>query len=177
MKHLLLLALLFSPLSGGTHTIAAPATPAPTDTKTKNVVTKIRLLVANGLVSMEEITFNQDGTATRIAGERIEDQKKTTHFKGQIPALQFKRIVTLIESIRFFELDRIYTSYNWNPSYGIEVVKDTKTKVVEDRNGDTWGRDDYPIGLWALEMSIKSVSADIKWEKVEDKPEAKDSPK
>ena len=176
MRQLLLLALLLSPLSGGMHTIAAPATPAPTETKTKNVVTKIRLLVADGLVPTEEITFNHDGTATRVAGEGIDDQKKATHFKGQIPALQFKRIVTLIESIRFFELKRIYTSYNWHLSYGIEVVKDTETKVVEDRNGDTWGRDDYPIGLWALEMSIKSVSADIKWEKVEDKPEGRDSP-
>ena len=171
MKQLLLLALLFSPLLAGTQTIAAPA--APTDTKANNVVTKVSLLAADGLVPTEQITFNQDGTATCIAGERIDDQKKAIRFKGQVPALQFKRIVSLIESIRFFEMKRIYTSYNWTPSYSIEVTKNTETKVVHDRNGDTWGRDDYPIGLWALEMSIKSVSADIKWEKVEGKPDAK----
>ncbi len=180
MKFCLLLSWL---LCVGVRAFAAPAAPAnpPTDKDTKISVTQISLLTADGLVPTDRIIFNQNGTATRTTGvgtddPRIDNPTQTIQLKGQIPALQFKRLVALIESVEFFKLNRIYTSYDWTPSYFVEVAKGDEKKGITVRDGNNFGGGHTPIGLWGLNMAIRGIAADIKWEKVEIKPENKSSP-
>lgn len=183
MKQLRTYLLLAGLLCVNVRAFAAPVAPAnpPVVKDTKASVTQISLLTADGLVPTDRIIFNQDGTATRTTGvgtddPRIDSPEKTVELKGQIPAIQFKRLVALIESVEYFKLKRIYTSYDWTPSYFVEVAKGEEKKGITVRDGNEWGGGKTPIGLWGLNMAIRGIAADIKWEKIEVKPENKNSP-
>ncbi len=177
MKSCLLLAGL---LSVSVHAFAAPVNPSVVK-DTKVSITQISLLTADELVPIDRIIFNEDGGASRTTalgpeGFGIDNPETTIQLKGQIPALQFKRLVALIESVEYFKLKRIYTSYDWTPSYFVEVAKGEEKKDITVRDGNRAGGGNTPIGLWGLNMAILGIAANIKWEKIESKPESKSSP-
>lgn len=147
---------------------------APADARDgQEQITEVRMLISDGLVPAEYISFRSDGTAMRIASTRIEDPRldypeTTVRYEGKIPPLQWNRLAALTESIGFFDLPPLYTSYDWEPSYLIGVRKGGRMKSVMDRNGNKHGGAGTPIQLWGLEMAIKGLASEVKWQPVEE---------
>jgi hypothetical protein len=154
---------------------AEPQQSTPALETEQPAIDEISLLTANGLVPVEHIVFRSDGRVTRISSRRqvdprIDDEAFQVRAEGKLPPLQWQRLVALVESIRFEELNSIYSSYDWEPSYHLAVVRGETKKGITDRNGNTFGGAKTPIGLWGLEMALRGLVADVDWQKLEDAP-------
>lgn len=129
--------------------ISAPGSEKPAAPATKALISQIVMTSADGLELTDTVVFNSDGTATRTTYSH-KNNESPGNWTGRIPALQFKKLAALAEAVNFFDFKRIYTSYDWTPSYETQVTRGAEVKVVMTRDGNTFGGGNAPVELWDL---------------------------
>jgi Domain of unknown function (DUF6438) len=105
------------------------------------------------------MTLHPGGTADYFGKMHV---AKLGHYRGNFHPDDFARLSQLLEARGFFGL---------RPRYA-RAVTDMATVITRVKRGDTTTKvEDYgragPLDLWAIEMAITGVAADIDWKKVE----------
>lgn len=109
----------------------------------------------------DRITLRADGTAVYVGVRNVE---RIGRFRGVIPKHNFNFLAGFLTEQKFFELkdNSIYLADV--PISSITVVKGSKRHGVNNYGNYGLG---YPLTVWGIEMAIRGVVADIKWEKVD----------
>lgn len=117
-----------------------------------------------GPCPIDRVTLRCDGTATYEGKQFVE---RIGLYEGQIWVGRFRRLVELVEYVNFFGLDDQYPDplrVEDLPSRVTTVIRDGVAKTVRTTDVSfVFEGVSYPVGLWALEMAILAMSAEMTW--------------
>jgi hypothetical protein len=116
----------------------------------------------------ETIVLRTDGTASRSYRGRwnwgIIDER-VGQFRAAMDPLDFERLASLPAATGFNDLKDFYLPYS-SRIVRTTIVRDGKPKTIERDERGLKSDPRTPIDLWTLEMAVRGVASQLKWEPI-----------
>ncbi|QVL34027.1 hypothetical protein KIH39_09010 [Telmatocola sphagniphila] len=116
----------------------------------------------------EQICLRSDGTATysfRGHSNRNWHDERVGLFEAKLDPREFNRLTRLPGAIRFDDLKGHYLPYSTRV-VRTTVVRHDKLKTLERHDRSLTTDPEPPTDLWDLEMAVRGLASQIKWERV-----------
>jgi hypothetical protein len=107
-----------------------------------------------------EITFRRDGRETYYSRVTRTATRTGVTIHGDLSSSEFEQLAQLLESQRFFALQRVYPENSGCADcviVRVSAVRDGHRKTVTDLYGE------IPLELWTIQKVIDGTAADVQW--------------